>query len=162
MNLNNAEVQVTTKQLIDNNDNDSRWFQLDNYAYFTEFDADCSDYFNTENDPVYRYLNWDNIPNALINKEWFCRNFFVIRDALDRLDEKNREFFTLWCRYHGHNVLTDDVSQLVSHFQDMHTSEIECNSPPDLPEETIIYECLVNNYFDLGRLSTEVFDDNYD
>lgn len=59
----------------------------------------------------------ENIPDTLISREWLCPNFFEIRDALERLEEEETEFFISWSRSYGYDITTDDPHMMVSHYQ---------------------------------------------
>lgn len=164
MNLNEAEIAVTTRRLADMKQADDHWFELSDYSDMTEFHHACSICFPEENDPVFQYPKWENIPDFLINREWFCPNFFELRDALERLEESEREYFEKWCRYYGYSLATDDPHVLVSHFQDMTpVSAFECeDETAEVNEDLLCFHSISSYYFDTAPLSLEVFDDNYD
>ncbi|NDV84536.1 hypothetical protein [Bacteroides sp. 51] len=163
MNLSDAEVVVTTQKEIDDDTHMGDWFRLSDYGDTGEFYNACYSYFPDENNPVFRYPVWENIPDSLINKEWFCPNFFEIRDALERLDESDVEHFVAWCNYHSHNIATDDPHFLVAHYQDNHTSYPEFESEAmDIPDDAFVYQSITSNFFDSERYPVEVFNDNYD
>ena len=84
MDLNNAEIAVTTQHLMDIKDYRDYWMHLSEYSDMGEFLSACSDLFPGEEEPEYRYPKWENIPDTLISREWLCPNFFEIRDALAR------------------------------------------------------------------------------
>lgn len=163
MNLSDAEVVVTTQKEIENNTHVGDWFRLSDYGDTGEFYTACCSYFPDEKNPAFRYPAWENIPDCLINEEWFCPNFFEIRDALERLDESDADYFMTWCCYHGHNIVSDDPHLLVAHFQDNHTPYPEFESQAiEMPDDALVYQSITSNFFDMGRYSSEVFDDNYD
>ena len=163
MNLSDSEVVVTTQKEIDNDTHAGDWFRLSDYGDAGEFWDACYSYFFNEKNPVFRYPAWENIPDCLINKEWFCPNFFEIRDALERLDEPEIEPFIAWCNYYGHNIATDDTHMLVAYYQDNHTSYPEFeNDTTEIPDDTFIYQSITSSFFDIERYSFEVFSDNYD
>ena len=72
MDLNNAEIAVTTQHLIDIKDYRDYWLHLSDYSDMGEFLSACSDLFPGEKEPEYRYPKWENIPDTLISREWFC------------------------------------------------------------------------------------------
>ena len=102
MDLNNAEVAVTTQHILDGKEYKDYWVQMSDYSDMGEFLCACSDLFPEEEDPEYRYAKWENIPDRLINREWICPNFFEIRDAMERLDENEREYFVTWSEHFGY------------------------------------------------------------
>ena len=82
MDLNNAEVAVTTQHILDGKEYKDYWVQMSDYSDMGEFLCACSDLFPEEEEPEYRYTKWENIPDYLIRREWICPNFFVGRPPL--------------------------------------------------------------------------------
>lgn len=163
MNLSDSEVVVTTQKEIDNNTHMGDWFQLSDYGDTGEFYDACYSCFPDEKNPVFRYPAWENIPDCLINKEWFSPNFFEVRDALERLDESEIEYFMTWCNYHGHKIATDDAHLLITYFQDNHTPNPEFdNDTMGIPDDIPDYQSVTSSFFDIERYSFEVFNDDYD
>lgn len=164
MNLNEAEIAVTTRHLIEERQEKDYWFELSDYSDMTEFHHACSVCFPEEDDPVYRYPKWENIPDFLVNTEWLCPNFFDLRDALERLEEPESEYFESWCRYYGYNLATDDPHVLVSHFQDMTRIPVfgAEDETAEVNEDALCFHSISFNYFDTAQFPPEVFDDNYD
>lgn len=108
MDLSNAEVAVTTQHIMDGKEYKDYWVQMSDYSDMGEFLCACSDLFPEEEEPEYRYAKWENIPDRLISREWICPNFFEIRDAMERLDENEREYFVTWSEHFGYDITTDD------------------------------------------------------
>lgn len=163
MDLNNAEVQVTTSRLFYAGAGESHLLRLADYGEMDEFFTACAERFPKEENPTYRYPSWENIPSFLINHKWICPNIFDIRDAMERLDESEYGYFVKWCRYHGHNLGTDDANLLVAHFQDMYGCTADyIDESPDLSEEVLLTQCLTGNYFDTSRYAMEMFGEDYD
>jgi hypothetical protein len=162
MNLSEAGIGVTIQKEIDNETYAGDWFQLSDYGDMGEFYEACRSYFPEENNPVFRYPAWENIPDCLINKEWFCPDFFEIRDALEQLNESETDYFLSWCDHHGHNIAVDDPYLLVANYQDNHTSYMEFeNESAGIPDDTYLYQNVTNSYFDTERYAMEIFGDNY-
>jgi hypothetical protein len=165
MNLSEAGVVVTTQQEIDSGTYEGDWFRLSDYGDTGEFYTACHTWFHDEENPEFRYPAWENIPDCLVNEKWFSPNFFEIRDALEKLDDTEIDYFMTWCNYHGHNIATDDPYLLVSHFQDSHMSYPEFESEAtELPDDVLVYQSITGNFFDtdMEKYATEVFSDNYD
>lgn len=116
MDLSNAEVAVTTQHILDGKEYKDYWVQMSDYSDMGEFLCACSDLFPEEEEPEYRYTKWENIPDRLIRREWICPNFFEIRDAMERLDENEREYFVTWSEHFGYDITTDDPHMMVSHY----------------------------------------------
>ena len=125
MDLNNAEVAVTTQHILDGKEYKDYWVQMSDYSDMGEFLCACFDLFPEEEEPEYRYTKWENIPDRLINREWICPNFFEIRDAMERLDESEREYFVTWSEHFGYDITTDDPHMMVSHYQDIYGNTIQ-------------------------------------
>ena len=129
MDLNNAEVAVTTQHIMDGKEYKDYWVQMSDYSDMGEFLCACSDLFPEEEDPEYRYARWENIPDRLINREWICPNFFEIRDAIERLDENEREYFVTWSEHFGYDITTDNPHMMVAHYQDIYGNTIQETYP---------------------------------
>ena len=82
MDLNQAEVAVTTQHLIDMGQEKDNLLQMSDFGDMGEFLCTCSELFPEEETPEYRYTRWEEIPDLLINREWLCSNFFEIREAM--------------------------------------------------------------------------------
>ena len=162
MDLKNAEIAVTTQHLIDIGDPIGEWFLLSDYNDIEEFYAACSEFFSNEENPEFRFAQWENIPEKLIKKDWLSPNFFELKDALERLDESELDYFESWCQYHNYNLAEDDPYVLVSHFQDMHcTGNDYKNDDDDWNESDSEIKNIADDYFGIGKYSIEIFDDNY-
>lgn len=162
MDLNYAEVQVTTASLLHHGVREAHLLRLADYGEMGEFYSACAERFPKEENPTYRYPSWENIPPFLINRNWICPNIFEIRDAMEHLDESEYDYFVKWCRYHGHNLATDDPNLLVAHFQDMYASRTENEESSELPDEALLYQSIIGNHYDFSHLSADIFNDNYD
>ena len=99
MNLNEAEIAVTTKRLVTVNPKKSYRMELADYCDIDEFHHACATRFPEEAEPEYRYTDWENIPEYMVSSEWLCPNFFEVRDAMERLDEFQQDITaTTWRR----------------------------------------------------------------
>lgn len=163
MDLNNAEIAVTTQHLLDCKEVKDYWVHMSDYSDMGEFLCACSDLFPQEHNPEYRYTKWENIPDSLINREWICPNFFEIRDTLERLDESEREYFVTWSEHFGYDITTDDPHMMVAHYQDMYgTNIVETEEElADISEDALVYTSISGNFCDMLPLQYEIFDDNY-
>jgi len=105
MKLSEAEVVVTTQQQIEQASGKGNWFHLAEYGDTGEFYNACCLYFPEECNPLFRYPAWENIPDALINEQWFSPNFFEFRDAVERIDEEEIQL--------NYDRIKQDVKQIV-------------------------------------------------
>lgn len=154
---------MTTQHLIDINEYRDYWLHLSDYCDIGEFMCACSELFPGESVPEYRYPRWEEIPDRLINREWLCPNFFEIRDALERLDEDEVEYFITWSGRYGYDITVDDPYMMVSHYHDLYghmLSEPEEDTVgPD--EDMLVYTGVSSNYCDTLPVRYEIFDDDY-
>ena len=162
MNLNNAEIAVTTQHLMDIKNYRDYWLHLSDYSDMGEFLCACSDLFPEEIEPEYRYPRWENIPDMLVSREWLCPNFFEIRDALERLGEEDTESFMTWSRKYGYDIATDDPHMMVMHYQDLYGDSVtEEDEDADTGEDALIYTGVSGHWCDTLPFRYEMFDDNY-
>lgn len=164
MNLNNAEITVTTQYLIDTRQDKSHWLQLSDFSDMGEFYTTCSGLFPEERNPAYRYVEWENIPDNLINRTWFCPNFFEIREAMDRIDESDHGYFLTWCRHYGYDITRDDPSFLMSHYLNIYGDRLSDDEEPpaDSCEDALSYAGFSTFFPPVWSSRFEVFSDNYD
>lgn len=164
MNLNEAEIAVTTKRQAAVEPNRSHRMELADYCDINEFHHACASCFPEEDDPEYRYRDWENIPEYMVSSSWLCPNFFEVRDALEQLDECQQECFEQWCGHYGYNLTTEDPHLLVSYFQDTPHARMAAREEEesDAEEDSLIYQGISSNYSFVTNYSYEVFDDNYD
>lgn len=136
---------------------------LSDYADYTEFMASCVKMFPGVSNPILHFHDWDNIPDSLISAEWISPNIFEIREALEHLEEQDWDYFECWCKQQGHDLATDDASQLMTAFLNIHgSSKTEIDS--DLVEVSEDYFSIRSPPLtcnEIGINSLEVFDDNY-
>lgn len=165
MNLDYAEVAVTTQHLIDMRKEKDNRLQMSDFGDMGEFLCTCSGLFPEEEKPEYRYTRWEEIPDTLINRQWLCPNFFEIREAMEQLEEPDKEWFFDWCDRFHHDISTEDPHLLVAHYLELFgsTTFIDDDSCPDGEEDSLLYyPGISSNYFDTGIPRFEIFDDNYD
>ncbi|MCO7113358.1 hypothetical protein NIB75_14600 [Bacteroides uniformis] len=165
MDLNQAEVAVTTQHLIDIRQEKDNWLQMSDFGDMGEFLCTCSDMFPEEENPEYRYTRWEEIPGSLINRQWLCPNFFEIGEAMEQLDEPDKEWFFDWCDKCHHDISSEDPHLLVAHYLELYgnaTSTGDDTCPDGDDDGFLYYPGISNNYFDTVTPRFEVFDDNYD
>ena len=160
MDIFEAEVFVDTVFSVESGAGNGNRFYLSDYSTMNEFQSDCAGWFSDESNPEYLYLEWWGIPDLLINRTWFCPNFFEIREALKMIDGKFIGPFVEWCHTSGHDITTDDPMQLVTRYLDyirpVYEPDPEICEPDDDPRVESLPGLLGMGY---GRV--EIFDDNY-
>ncbi len=165
MDLNQAEVAVTTQHLIDMGQEKRQPAANVRLRRHGGIPVHLLELFPEEETPEYRYTGWEEIPDPLINREWLCPNFFEIREAMEQLEEPDKDCFFDWCDRHGHDISTEDPHLLVAHYIELYgnvayTDDEPC---PDSGDESLpYYPGISNNCFDTGIPRFEIFDDNYD
>lgn len=166
MNLNNAEVAVTTQHLIDTGQPEEYLLTLSDYGDMDEFLRACSLLFPKEKAPEYRYTEWDNIPEELITKASLLPNFFELREALEQTGEEEHESFINWCRRHAHNLADDDPYQMVSHYMDMCESNPVAGGNADddsiYPEESCEDTGMYAEKYRREMMCAKMFNEDYD
>ncbi len=153
MNLNEAEVLVSTKQEIENGTFTSHWQYLSDYGDMDEFYDACNKCFPDEDNPLLKYLGWENIPESLIREDWLYERIYDFKDACDQLDEEEIDYFFSWCKHHHYDIALDDPYQLVALYQANHSL-----SGMDENDESSVYDSLLsqgitNNLYDTERYS---------
>lgn len=163
MNLNEAEVTVTTQHLIDMSSDSSYNMSLSDFSDMGEFLCSCSEHFPDEQTPAYRYVWWDNIPEGMINREWLCPNFFDVREALAQLNDEDVEYFRKWCDRYRYDLCTDNPYQLVAHYMNLFgESNGSTDYLPEADDDSCSYSYIPDGWIDSGLLRQEIFGDNYD
>lgn len=165
MDLNQAEVAVTTQHLIDTRQEKDSLLQMADFGDMGEFLCTCSELFPEEETSEYRYTRWEDIPDSLINREWLCPNFFEIREAMEQLEEPDKDYFFDWCDRYGHDIGTEDPHLLVAHYIELfgNATYIDDEPCPDSGDDSLLYyPGISGNYFEPGIPRFEIFDDNYD
>lgn len=107
--------------------------------------------FPEEENPEYRYTRWEEIPGSLINRQWLCPNFFEIREAMEQLDEPDKEWFFDWCDKCHHDISSEDPHLLVAHYLELYgnaTSTGDDTCPDGDDDGFLYYPGISNNYFD--------------
>ncbi len=118
MDLNQAEVAVTTQHLIDIRQERDSLLRMSDFGDMGEFLCTCSELFPEEETPEYRYTKWEEIPDPLINREWLCPNFFDIRGGNGAAGgTRQTDFFFDWCDRYGHDISTEDPHLLIAHYR---------------------------------------------
>ena len=153
MDLNQAEVAVTTQHLIDMGQEKDNLLQMSDFGDMGEFLCTCSELFPEEETPEYRYTRWEEIPDLLINREWLCSNFFEIREAMEQLEEPDKDCFFDWCDRYGHDISTEDPHLLVAHSNFMEMRPISTMSLARTAGMTAC--CTIRAY--QATISTRVF-----
>lgn len=163
MNLNEAEVTVTTQHLIDMSSDSSYNMSLSDFSDMGEFLCSCSERFPDERAPAYRYVWWDNIPEGMINREWLCPNFFDVREALAQLNDEDVEYFRKWCDRYRYDLRTDNPYQLVAHYMNLFgESNNTADYLPEAEDDSCSYTYIPDGWIDSGLLRQEIFGDDYD
>jgi len=110
MDINDAEVLVETQFSIDTAQHYGTWFRLSDYSTIGEFFIDCAAWFDEEEIPEYVYLEWSDIPQDMITRNWISPDVFGLRDALQDVEVSQWGVFWKWCYTYGWDIGRDDPS----------------------------------------------------
>ena len=86
-------------------------------------------------------------------------------EAMEQLEEFDKDCFFDWCARYGHDIGTEDAHLLVAHYIELfgNAACIDDEPFPDSGDDNLpYYPGISDNYFDTGIPHFEVFDDNYD
>ncbi len=161
MDLNQAEVAVTTQHLIELKDNlaDVRLRRHGGIPLH------LLRHVPGRGEPGVQVHEMGGNPGPAHQPEWLCSNFFEIREAMEQLEEPDKDCFFDWCDRYGHDISTEDPHLLVAHYIELYgnAAYIDDEPCPDSGDDSLLYyPGISSNYFDTGIPRFEVFDDNYD
>lgn len=156
----NAKVCVTTQRHLDLCDGVCHWLSLSDFGDITEFYSMCGRLFGEDN-PDYVFPASIDVPACFIDRKRLCPNIFELQDALKYLTEEQSELFERWCSEIGYDLRTDNVSLLVTEFEDIYGLYPPCGEVPEkafdfeMPDRTPAQVCGLQPY------ELEIFTDNY-
>ena len=158
-----AKIYVGTYAKYNNGSLAGAWLDLSNYSDKEEFYEACRDLHEDEEDAEYMFQDWENVPEGLIGESWISENFFTLRDAVEDLDDTEREAFFVWCDYKRCDLGEEDADNLVCDFRDEYQGEYK-------DEEDFAYKILeeiydlpefAKTYFDYEKFARDLFKCDY-
>lgn len=135
--INDARICVNTQRRLTRKLPRGKWFPLSEFSDKNEFLAACYTYYIREQNPELCFTGWDHIPEGLVTSGTISENFFLLREAMEELDENEYNHFIRWCRERNYNLPDEDPYLLVSRYQE----QIQFTGP----EEDILPDGLMCN-----------------
>lgn len=167
--LNIAKIYVGTYGKYNDGSIAGKWLDLSDYSDKDEFMKACAELHKDEYDPEFMFQDWEYIPDDLICESWLSDSFFDVRDAMDDLEDTEKEPFMTWCNHCSRNIAEEDINELISSFRDDYQGKYD--DEEDYANE-IITECydlpeFALTYFDYEKFARDLFmcdywfEDNY-
>ena len=128
--LESAEVAVTTQHLIDMGQEKDNLLQMSDFGDMGNSCAPAPNCFPKRKLRNTGTRKWEEIPDLLINQEWLCPNFFEIREAMEQLEEPDKDCFFDWCDRYGHDISTEDPHLLVAHYIELYGNAAYIDDEP--------------------------------
>lgn len=114
--INDARICVNTQKRLAQKLLRGKWFPLSDYADRNEFLTACYDYYRKDISPELRFTGWENIPEELVTKQSISENFFLLREAMEALDENEYAHFLKWCRARNCRLSQEEPYLLVTRY----------------------------------------------
>lgn len=116
--INDARICVNTRNRLAQKLPRGKWFPLSDYADRNEFLTACYAYYRRDNSPELRFTGWENIPEELITSKTLSENFFLLREAMEALDESEYAHFIKWCRALNYRLSEEEPYLLVTRYKE--------------------------------------------
>lgn len=163
MDISEAKVYVGTYRKYNEGSIFGKWFDLSHYTDKDEFYNACKTLHEDEQDPELMFQDYENIPNGLISENWISDKIFEVLNALNDLNENQKEPFAIWCN-NGHRQLSEeDMDDLINCFEEDYIGEY--NSEEDfameLVEERSDLSDFARQYFDYKSYANDLFISDY-
>lgn len=158
MDLNKARIYVGTYRKYNKGSLQGEWVDMAGFYDLEEFWERCAEIHKDEKEPEYMFQDWENIPESLIDEGNLEKNFFELRDELDKLNDTEKEAFWVWAHYEGVN-LCKDAYFLVKSFQ---STFVGCYADKEeFAKELVGMEHELSefalSYFDYGKYADDLF-----
>lgn len=162
-NLSEARIYVGTYAKYNEGSLFGKWMDLSDYSDRDEFYEACRQLHIDEADPELMFQDWENIPSSLIGESWLADNVFEIIEAILDLNETQQEAFNVWLDHTGRNVAGEDITGLISLFEDDFQGEYkdEEDYAYDLVEECYDLPEFAKTYFDYEKFARDLFIGDY-
>lgn len=163
INISEAAVYVGTYAKYTNGSIFGKWLKLSDYTDKEEFYAACHKLHNDEEDPEFMFQDYENIPQGLISECSMSDNIFEVLEALENMEENQKEAFLIWCS-NGHHSLSDaDIDDLKSEFENDYIGEYDSEEDfaRELVEERNDLSEFAKQYFDYEAYARDLFCNSY-
>lgn len=116
MNILYARLYITTEDIYASGNLFGSWMNLSKYNNVKEFYAAFKQLYNRDCKPVLKLLDWQNIPNCLIQKNNVSPRIFKIIKSLSDFDDYHNEAFCIWLEWQATKLHRYTTSELISQF----------------------------------------------
>nr|WP_303917988.1 hypothetical protein [Bacteroides intestinalis] len=116
--IDDARICVNTGRRIAQKLLRGKWFPLSDYSDRNELLTACHAYYKRENTPELHFTAWENIPEELITPKSISENFFLLREAMETLDENEYTHFLRWCCARNYRLAEEEPYHLVSRYKE--------------------------------------------
>ncbi|UIR57800.1 antirestriction protein ArdA [Sphingobacterium sp. SRCM116780] len=111
-----AKVYVGTYRKYNEGSLFGEWLKLSDYADKDDFYRGCRELHKDEEDPEFMFQDYENVPDGLIRESWISDNAFYVLEALQDMNESQREAFLIWSNNGHHSLADKDIGDLISDF----------------------------------------------
>lgn len=161
--LKNTEIFVTTLHKYQSFNHKGSYLKPAEYKTSNDFLRACHDAHNDEEEPVFMFTDWENMPDELIDTYHLDETFFSLRDELDKMPDEKAEGFMAWIAYCNYDIRKFNIDALIEDFNEIFIGRYET-------EEDFAYEYVkqktdlpvwVTAYFNYTRLAETLFSTDY-
>ena len=162
-NLGEARIYVGTYAKYNNGSIFGKWFDLSDFSDKEGFYNACRELHSDEEDPELMFQDYENIPDSLIGESWLAPNIFEIIKAVSKLTKTYQEAFNVWCNYTSLNIVSEDIDELITSFEDdyMGAYEDEEYFAYKLVEDCYDLPGFAKTYFDYEKFARDLFISDY-
>lgn len=163
INFEKASIYVGTYAKYNDGSIFGKWLNLSDYSNIQEFYQACAKLHKDEVDPEYMFQDYEYIPESLISESWLSEKIFEVRDALQDLNESEKEPFFIWCNNDHYDLSKADVECLIASFRDDYIGKYENDEAfamEDIEERHDLSD-FAKQYFDYEAYARDLFCGSY-
>lgn len=163
MNIQDAQIYVSTYAKYNNGFNTGAWLKLEDYSDSEEFYDACKELHSDEEDAGFMFQDWENIPSGLIGESWLSDNFFPLRDALDDKSEDEQEAFFEYMDYCSYDIDKIGVDEMIEKFEDAYIGMYDNEEEFAQQEATEMFNIPseIEPYFNYESFARDLFCTDY-
>lgn len=162
-----ARVFVSTAPKQRSGKRSGDWLELIFMDDMREFHAACRE-INSDSHAPYLITHYQNLPETLMEDSpnggyRLADNFFIVRDALIDLLERETYPFSIWCRNGHYDLSIDDTEELISDFRKDYRGQFstEESFARSLVQQRHDLSDFALRYFDYAGFTEDVFTSDY-
>lgn len=163
-----AQIYVGTYGKYNSGSIAGEWLDLSNYSDISEFYAACNELHSDEPDPEFMFQDYEGIPECFVSESHLSEKYFEYRDAVSDLSENDLEAFNIWLANNHTDLTKEDVSDLISSFQDDYQGYQDGFNPQLDFAEQLFDECYLHDvpesiqyYIDYQKFANDLFMGDY-